>query len=157
MKNFKILSTIKFLFTLVLLVSITVACSNSTSGNEEEHSEPEGFVLKMNGQIIVEQLPDQSVTGEFELTAGQETDLVTIFFLDHDGEEFQPEEAENSLGYEFDTQGIANFEQHTEDGKWSFHIHAEAEGTTNLRLKLMHSGHSDFTTQYFPINVAATQ
>lgn len=157
MKNFKILSTIKFLFTLVLLVSITAACSNSTSGNEEEHPEPEGFVLKMNGQIIVEQLPDQSVTGEFQLTANDTTDLVTIFFLDHDSNEFQPEEAENSLDYEFDNEGIANFEQNAEDGKWSFLIHAEAEGTTNLRLKLMHNGHEDFTTQYFPINVTAAQ
>jgi hypothetical protein len=129
------------------------ACSNSVTGDDDDHSEPEGFVLKMNGQNIVEQLPNGTVTGEFELAPGQETDLITIFFLDDDGDEFQPEESEYSLGYEFDDSGIAEFEQHDEDGKWSFHIHAESEGITELKLMLMHNDHSDFSTQKIHVHV----
>lgn len=156
MKNYSLLSTIKYVFTLLVLVSFTAACSNSTSDEEEEHSDPEGFVLKMNGQDIVTQTPGGSVSGEFELEPGQETDLITLWFYDADGDEFQPEEDENSLGYEFEDAGIAEFEQHAEDGKWSFHIHAsDTEGITELRLMLMHSGHSDFTTQDIHVHVEA--
>ncbi|RNC85622.1 MAG: hypothetical protein ED557_02285 [Balneola sp.] len=140
---------------LFLLVSgLLVACSNSTS-SEEEHSDPEGFRLKMNGETVVEQLPGGTLTGEFELEPEEETALITIFFLDDDGDEFQPDEPEYSLGAVFEDEGIAEFEQHEEDGVWSFHIHAEAEGITDLTLQLMHNGHSDFNTQAIHVHVEA--
>ena len=142
-----------FIYALIGLFVIVSACSNSTSGDDEEHSDPEGFRLTMNGQTLVEQLPGGSLTGEVELEPGQETDLITIWFLDDDGDQFQPDEPEYSLGYEFDTDGIAEFEQHEEDGKWSFHIHAEAAGVTDMRLKLMHNDHSDFTTLDIHVHV----
>lgn len=156
MKNYRLLSTIKYVFTLLVLVSVTAACSNSTSG-EEEHSDPAGFVLVMNGQDVVTQNPGSTtVSGEFELEPGQETELITMWFLDADGERFQPEEDELSLGYEFEDAGVAEFEQHAEDGKWSFHLHAaDTEGITDLRLMLMHNGHSDFTTQDIHVHVEA--
>ena len=141
-----------FLFS-VLGLFVLSACSNSTSGEEEEHSDPEGFRLTMNGATLIEQLPGGSLTGEIELTPGEETDLITIWFLDDDGDQFQPDEPEYSLAAEFDDLGIAEFEQHEEDGKWSFHIHAEAEGITDMHLKLMHNDHSDFTTQGIHVHV----
>jgi len=157
MKKHKLFSVVNNIFILLLLVSFGISCSNSTSSEEEIHSEPEGFVLKMNGQDIVTQVPGGTVSGEFELEPGVETDLITIWFYDADGDEFQPEEDAYSLGYEFADTGIAEFEQHTEDGKWSFHIHAEAEGITELRLMLMHSGHSDFSTQDIHVHVEAAE
>ncbi len=139
-----------YLASALILLS---ACSNSTSSDEEEHSDPKGFVLSMNGADIVTQLPGGTISGEIELEPEQETDLITIHFLDEDGVKFQPDEPEYSLGFEFEEDGIAEFEQHEEDGKWSFHIHAEAVGVTDLELKLMHGDHSDFTTQSIHIHV----
>lgn len=155
MKKVNFLSAAKTVLTLFIFAGILTACSNSTS-SEEEHDHAEGFRLKMNGQTIVEQLPESTtISGEFELTPGQETDLITIYFLSDDGDEFQYEEEDYSLGYEFEDSGIAEFEQHAEDGKWSFHLHAEAEGITDLRLMLMHNGHSDFTSQDIHVHVEA--
>lgn len=156
MKKYNFLSVVKTVFTFILLATISIACTNSTS-SDDDHGDAEGFRLKLNGQTVVEQLPDQNIDGEFDLTEGEETDLITIFFLDHDGVEFQPEEDSFTLGHEFDDEGIVEFEQHAEDGKWSFHLHAEAEGVTNLRLMLMHSGHSDFTSQDIHIHVEAAE
>lgn len=151
-----IFSKIKTVLALVIIASLAAACSNSVSSDEDDHDHAEGFRLKMNGQTIVEQLPGTTtITGEFELTPGQETDLISIYFLSDDGDEFQYEEDDYSLGYEFEDTGIAAFEQHAEDGKWSFHIHAETVGVTELRLMLLHSGHSDFTTQNIQVNVEA--
>lgn len=151
-----IFSKIKTLLSIIIIAGLAAACSNSTSSDDHDHAD--GFRLKMNGQTIVEQLPGSTtVTGEFELTPGQETDLITIYFLSEDGDEFQYEEDEYSLGYEFEDAGIAEFEQHAEDGKWSFHLHAESEGITDLELKLMHNGHSDFTTQPIHVHVEAAE
>lgn len=138
---------------LVSALVLLSACSNSTSPDEEEHADPKGFVLSMNGADIVTQLPGDTISGEIELEPGDETDLITIYFFDDDGDRFQPDEPEFSLGYKFEEDGIAEFEQHSEDGKWSFHIHAEAVGVTDLELKLMHGDHSDFTTQYIHVHV----
>lgn len=141
-----------FLFS-VLGLFVLSACSNSTSAEEEEHSDPEGFVLTMNGADLVTQAPGGTISGEIELAPGEESDLITIWFLDDDGDRFQPDEPEFSLGFEFEEEGIAEFEQHAEDGLWSFHIHAETAGITDMRLKLMHNGHSDFTTQDIHVHV----
>lgn len=159
MKKYTFFSKSRIISTFVLIFSalfILSSCDNSTGSDDhdhDEHQDPSGFVLKMNGAVMVEQLPGQDVTGAFELEHGEETDLISIFFLAEDGDEFQPEEDSYSLGYEFEEEGIAEFEQHEEDGKWSFHIHAEAEGITDMSLMLMHSGHSDFTTQAIHVHV----
>lgn len=145
------------LFGILILSLFASACSNSTSGEEEHHNDPEGFLLKMNGQIVVQQLPNQEITGGFELMPGEETDLITIYFLNDEMEEFQPDEPEYSLGYEFETDGVAEFEQHSEDGRWSFHLHAETEGVTDLELKLMHNDHDDFTSQKIHVHVESAQ
>lgn len=147
----------KTALTFLLVAGLFITCDNSTGHDEDEHSEPDGFRLKMNGQTVVEQLPDQTLTGEFELEPGEETALITIFFLDHDGDEFQPDEPEYSLNAVFEDDGIAEFEQHEEDGKWSFHIHAEAEGITEMTLQLFHNSHSDFDTQGIHVHVEAEE
>jgi len=144
----------RFIYALLSIFIIVSACSSSSSSDDhDDHEEAEGFRLKLSGQTIVEQLPDQDVTGSITVQAGQETALISIFFIDHDGEEFQPDGVSNTLGYSFTTAEIAEFEQHEEDGKWSFHIHGEAAGTTTLTLRLMHDDHSDFDTQAITVTV----
>lgn len=140
-------------FVTIALLVITSACSNSTSSDDHEHADAEGFRLKMNGDLIVEQLPGEDLTGMIELTSGEESDLIHVWFLDDDGHEFQPEDDEYSLGYQFTEDGIVEFEQH--DGeKWEFHLHAEdVEDHTELTLKLLHGSHSDFTTQEIHVHV----
>ena len=147
------------LFLLSILGMFTFsACTNSTSAGEEEHEDAEGFYLRSSGSNIVTQNPDEDLTGGITVQAGTETAAIEIFFIDHDGEAFQPEDDEDTLGYVFITDGIANpgsaeFEQHEEDGKWEFHIHGETAGMVYLRLMLMHDDHSDFDSQLIPITV----
>lgn len=159
MKKLPLISAVKTVSALLFAGMIAISCSNSTSSDDEhgEHQDAAGLRLKMNGAVIIEQLPGQDLTGEFELEPGEETDLITIYFLADDGDEFQPDEDEFSLGYEFDDEGIAEFEQHEEDGKWSFHLHAESEGITDMRLMLMHSGHSDFTSRDIHVHVEGSE
>ncbi|MEX0720054.1 MAG: hypothetical protein WD059_05255 [Balneolaceae bacterium] len=147
-------SVIKSVFTLVLLISFA-ACSNSASSEDDHDEEAEGFRLVMNGQTIVEQLPHQDLTGGIQLAPEEETDLITIYFLDHDGEQFHPEDDDLSLGYEITDENVVEFEQHTEDGKWHFHLHGHSEGNTTIDLMMMHGTHSDFTAEDIPVQVIA--
>lgn len=151
MKNF-INKTI--VFTVLIISILLTSCSNPTDSDDHEHDIAEGFRLKLSGTTVIEQLPDEDPTGSFDLIAGEETALITVYFLNHDGDEFQPDEEEYSLDYTFDDEGIVEFEQHDEDGAWSFHLHAEAAGTTNMAIMMMHGGHSDFTSGKFQIQVS---
>ncbi|MEQ9310293.1 MAG: hypothetical protein RLN90_12635 [Balneolaceae bacterium] len=155
MKNLSFLHSIKTISIIAISALVLFSCDNSTGDDHDEHSEPAGFRLYMNGAVQVEQLPGGTITGEFELEPGEETPLITIQFLADDGDEFQPDEPEYSLNAIFADDGIAEFEQHDEDGKWSFHIHAEAEGITDMTLQLMHNNHSDFNTQDIHVHVEA--
>ena len=71
---------------LVSALVLLSACSNSTSSDEEEHADPKGFVLSMNGADIVTQLSGGTISGEIELKLGDETDLITIYFFDENGD-----------------------------------------------------------------------
>ncbi len=88
-----------------------------------------------------------------EVSEGEETTLITIWFLADDGDLFQPDDPEFSLNWKDIDTAVANVEQHDEDGKWSFHIHGEAQGNTSVVFQLFHDGHSDFDTQPIPVTV----
>lgn len=152
MKLFTNFSTNTLLFALIAGLVTLSACNNPASSEEEEHPAPVGAVLKMNGDEIARS--DQSgVTGQIEVNAGEETTLISIFFLDDDGNEFQPDDPELSLNWRDIDTAIADVEQHTEDGKWAFHIHGEAQGNTSVVFQLFHDGHSDFDTKSIPVVV----
>lgn len=144
----------KTLFTILLSLAVLATACNNPAGDddEEEHHEPVGAVLKMNGDEIA-RYEDGEVTGQIEVNSGEETALITIYFLAEDGDEFQPDEPENSLSWKNIDGAIAEVEQHDEDGKWSFHIHGVETGETSVVFQLFHDDHSDFDTGSFSIIV----
>ncbi len=145
----------KTIFTLLLSLSVlTTACNNPAGDdNDEEHHEPAGAVLKMNGEEIA-RYDNGEITGQIEVNSGEETALITIFFLAGDGDEFQPDDPENSLNWKDLDESVAEVEKHEEDGKWSFHIHGIETGETSVVFQLFHDDdHSDFDTKAFPIIV----
>ena len=106
--------------------------------DHEEHLEPVGFVLKMNGTDHVKQ-ENGTVTGSFTLTNSNESDHVNIYYIDEDGDEFQPHTDEGySLATEFANSDMIEFES---EGDWDL-LHPKAVGTATMTLKLMHGGHS---------------
>lgn len=141
-----------FLATFVLLLG---ACSESPV-EPDDHAEPEGVHLVMNGQVIASYDGDsQSWTGEMEVAVGEETPHITVRFVDHDGDEI-PIDDELYLEVEVTDESIAEFEQDT-PGEFGGHLHGEREGETGVSFKLMHgavgSGHADFVTTPAPAHV----
>ena len=137
------------LVTALTLVVLFVGCNNpASSDNHDEHENAQGAVLKMNGAEIVRIEDGQVQSGQIEVSQGEETPLITIYFLAEDGDEFQPNDPDFSLRWDQIEASTAEVEQHNEDGKWSFHIHGISKGSTNIRFRLWHNdeNHSDFDT-----------
>lgn len=143
----------------ILLLSLTVlaiGCSNPAGDDDdhEEHLHAEGAVLKMSGAEIVRIEEGEVKSGNIEVNSGEETALITIYFLDENGDEFQPEHDYELRWDQIDT-AVAEIEQHEEDGKWSFHVVGVESGETSVRFRMWHTeeGHSDFDTPAIPIIV----
>lgn len=147
----------KLPFVFLLLISATIlifsACSNSTSGEHEEHAEAEGFRIYSGEDVLVEQLPDESPTGFIQLIVGEPAQEFTVRFISHDGDEFQPEDDEYNLKHEFSDLGIADFSASNID-KWQFSLTGTETGDTELTLLLYHGDdHDDFTSGAIPVSV----
>lgn len=135
-----------------LIAMLLVGCNNPVQSEEEHHQEADGAVFKMNGEEIVRYENGES-SGSIDVNKGEETPLITIYFLDEEGNEFQPDDPENSLSWKDIDTAIADVEQHDQDGKWSFHISGLSQGSTTVTFQLFHNGHSDFDMQNITINV----
>lgn len=143
------------LFTLIALTS----CDNPTSSDdEEEHLDPFGVALILNG-IEVAALENGVVTyadgDHLELEVGEETDLITVQWISEDGERFVPDEDEGySLRWIIGDENVLEVEQHEEDGAWKFHLVGLSEGESDISFQLFHNGHSDYTSpQPFEVHV----
>lgn len=143
----------------VLLTSalLWTGCQNSTSSGEDEELDPFGVALIMNGVEIAKQENSEVSYHEgdhLELDAGEETSLITVRFIDEDGDRFQPNE-NFSLRWLIDDEDVLEVEQHEEDGPWNFHLVGLAEGETTIRFLLWHDSgdHEDFTSLPFEVHV----
>ncbi len=141
------------LLILIIGLSLTISsCDNPASSEEEHYEQAVGAVLTMNGQEIAH-VENGTIQGQITVPAGEETALITITFIAEDGDFFQPDDPEYSLRWEEINTAIAEVEQHTEDGKWRFHIIGNSSGSTSVAFQLFHGTHSDFDLLAIPIIV----
>lgn len=146
-------------FSLALIFTSFFACSNNDNSVNHDHADAEGLVLKVNEQTVVT-YKDGVVTGNLTVsdTAGTEVELA---FLDVDGDEFVPHEDDG-----FSPENVVSdtniFVVEAEDGghnhsieetHWAFRIDGKQAGTATLTIKLLHNGHSDFTSKEIPVIV----
>jgi hypothetical protein len=144
------------LLILLTLISLT-SCSNPASSDEEEHSDPFGVAMIVNGIEIAAQ-ENGVITyneGEYiELGAGEETSLITIRWIAEDGDRFVPETEDGySLRWVVENENVLEVEQHEEDGPWSFHLVGLSAGESEVNFELLHNDHPDFTSLPFEVHV----
>lgn len=107
----EIVSTCFFRFTLLLLAFAVLfaACGEDDNpiiddghdhDDEPFHADADGFVLKVNGNQIYRQFEGEH-EGSITLKVGEELDVLATF-LDHDEEEFLPENPEEEDDHDHD-------------------------------------------------------
>lgn len=136
------------LLTIIFATAVLIAgCDNPAGDDHEEHADPAGLQLVMNGEVLLTYMNNE-VSGQLNLVEGVETDLITVEWLDENGEEIHGEDLDEaySLDWEIEDENIAQVERHNEDGRWSFHMHGESAGVTKIQLMLLHGDHADLST-----------
>jgi hypothetical protein len=147
-----------FIFTaLALSALLWTACENSTSSEDEEHSDPFGVTLFLNGVEIATQENGEVTYHEgdhLEMKVGEETNLISIQWIADDGDRFVPDTEEGySLQWIIGNENHLEVEQHEEDGPWSFHLVGLEAGETTVQFELWHNDHPDFTSSEFDVHI----
>ena len=139
------------LAAMMSLVAAVAACDNPvTPGQHEE--EVHGLSI-VEGETEVARYFEGEITGELpDVVAGQEGPVLTLIFLDHDGDAIDVGSEEGvSLRARPTNAAIADFEV---DG-FAGRVQGVAEGSTTIVFDLMHGGHADFSSLGFPVTVLA--
>lgn len=150
--TFKQLLFILIFFKVLFFFS---SCSEDNIISPGAHFQARGLYIQPEG------LPDTLVyyhNGSFMsgkdslfVTVSDTSEHLDIRFLDMNRNEIPPPSLSvYSLGLEISNESIAR--AFTEGG-WAFHIIGVSPGETSLVIKVLHMGHSDFTTLPIKIRV----
>lgn len=153
---------------LWLLPLAVAACSNPADegrgdGNDVcEHVDADGIQLTQGTATLNEQFQGLN-TGEIELVAGQTIADIVVTFLEEERVNGQPEPAaiefapeclvDFALGFTIENETIIAALAAT-DGSWEFSLQGLQEGSTTLRVALMHGDHNDFLSLAIPVTVS---
>lgn len=141
---------------LAMVFAMALAACSETPMEPDDHAEPEGVHIVMNGNTIASYDGEtETWDGALAVDEGEETPHITVRFVDHNGD---PIPIDDDLYLEVDVEdtSIAEFEQDT-PGEFGGHLHGNMAGDTGVTFKLMHgevgSGHPDFITTPAPAQV----
>ena len=144
------------IFILIGMFLITTSCEDEDHEHDDEHTDADGFVLEdENGSEVYREF-EGAIEGSVSLSVG-DTLVLSVHFLDHDGNEIEHEEDEEHeeedelVVSENDANiAIVEVEEHEEDEEEhhgaGLHVIGVSAGSTNFKLQLMHDGHADYTS-----------
>ena len=136
------------IFILIGMFLITTSCEDDDHEHDEEHTDADGFVLEdENGSEVYREF-EGAIEGSVSLSVG-DTLVLSVHFLDHDGNEIEHEEdeehdEEDELVVSENDANIAIVE--VEEHEAGLHVIGVSAGSTNFKLQLMHDGHADYTS-----------
>ena len=153
------------IFILIGMFLITTSCEDDDHEHDDEHTDADGFVLEdENGSEVYREF-EGAIEGSVSLSVG-DTLVLSVHFLDHDGNEIEHEEDEEHeeedelVVSENDVNiAIVEVEEHEEgeEGEhheMAIHVIGVSAGSTSFKLQLMHDNHADYTsTNSVPIVV----
>jgi hypothetical protein len=149
----------KSIFSAILFALMAfafISCSEDDPvSDQHDHAEAEGLVIKYSGNTIM-----RIFEGEFDdlyakkitLDEGSSMPALEVFFLDHDGDEFQTDDTDKSLGWLIGDETVLKLIPDSEQ-KWMFELEALKEGTTDLEIRILHNDHPDFKSPKIPVEV----
>lgn len=135
--------------SLAALCAFFAACSdsNSTSTDQHEHFEAEGWNLYWPDWKLaysVYQGKEDKSLETLRVNANCLSEHLTVKFLDDEKKEISaPKDDEHTLGWNIGDESLLDIEA---CGSWGFHLKGVKEGETTLTLKVKHHDHADART-----------
>lgn len=152
----------RMLTTMILALGLALgftACDNDDDDEHGHHLEAVGVALVMGTDTLVmaATADPAQVEGELHVHEGETTGPVLVHFLDEEGHWFRPEadpDGEHSLEVLHNQLVLSvTVDQET----WSFTATGNAEGETEIVVRILHDGHADYVSPSLPVHVEHTE
>ncbi len=125
---------------------VVASCVHAPEEDDHDHSEPDGMIIRQDTIVLVE-IDEQTVTGSLTVQQGEETEYLTVAFIDHDGDEIELDPSESYLSVTVVGDDIAEWLQPVA-GEFGGRLRGNASGQATLSFSLVHgevgSGHPDY-------------
>jgi hypothetical protein len=147
-------SILSILAGISILVFILSSCgSDNPVEPSEEHFEAIGLFIIASGDTIVK-YQGGTVTGNIEVAQGEDTALLSVKFIEEDGDVGLPPNSDWSLAWEVADTAVADVHTHqNEIQNYQFHIEGKAAGETDIKIIVNHFDHKDFESREIPVSV----
>lgn len=134
---------------LALTLALGAAACDNGSTEPDDHDEAAGLVvLDENDAVLVSVNAARQVTGSLTVQAG-EAEHVEVWFVAEDGDRFQPDGGEHTLGWEVANEAVAVIDSHGDH----MDLDGVSAGTTSVVFSIMHGNHSDYDSPAIPVTV----
>lgn len=145
----------------LLLGGFLTACdSNPVEDDHEDHAEEiEGLRLVADGQTLASWTEDEGLSGSVTVSEGAETSVITVEFLDHEGDEVHAEDLSDEFGldYAIDDEGVVEVVRPADAGRWGFTLRGIRAGKTTIDVILTHVDHPELTGFDIPVIVTEAE
>jgi len=141
-----------FRYLVVFLFVLITACSKDDNPVGPEPSDglsARGCVILQGDVEIVR--AEQSVSGVFTGQERVQSDLLSFYLIDQNGDLYQPTTEDYVLAWDVVDHRIADFIQYKVDGDWNFHLKGFEAGETKVSFKIIGD---EFESLNIPIIVA---
>lgn len=135
-----------------------VGCSNSDdnpAGDDGDHAEVFGVQLLLGNDTLA--VADGTiVTGGVSVAVGDTLGPIAVWFSDEDSHwNLGASEEGTSLDIRLQSD-IPALAIKSDTSEWHFNLAGVADGTTALRVVILHEGHDDFVSPQIPVVVTDT-
>ncbi len=142
-----------------IFVLFLSACSDNPTKSDTEHLDAVGLRITSSGMTVVSYIRDGALQGSgyIEVEENSETAGLDIEFYNDENESWvTPDEEDYQLEIAISDTNTATFWQHEgEEGGFEFHISGKSVGITQAVFKILHDGHTDFSSREIEIRVVA--
>jgi hypothetical protein len=141
--------------SLLLPFAFLTACSDT---HDHDHLDITGFEIRLNNQAIVTQARNPQsgqieVTGSIEVTSGETTPLLSVVFIDPDGQAIQITDSDFALSLNPVNTQVMTIHHNASQARWGFSVEGKQAGSESIQVSLLHGTHPDFESRPVTVQV----
>ena len=146
---------ISFLIVLILSITLFTACDDT---HDHDHMDVVGLEIRLDGQTLVSQARNPQsgqieVTGTIDVESGETTQMLTVVFIDPDGDALQITDNDFSLGLNPTNTATMTIHHNASQARWGFTVEGKQTGTEAIQISLFHGTHADFESRPITVQV----
>jgi hypothetical protein len=146
---------IRFLIVLIVSVTLFSACEDT---HDDDHMDIVGLEIRLDGQAIVTQARNPQsgqieVNGTIDVLSGETTPMLTVVFIDPDGDALQITDSDFSIGINPTNTASITINHDASQARWGFTVEGKQAGNEVIQISLFHGTHADFESRSITVQV----